>query len=122
MPLDEALAIKAIDGAVLGEELKRIGYHGTAALGVHQPHAFVELHIEQGPLLDADGIKIGAVENLQGISWQELTIVGQSNHAGTTPMHLRHDAGYAASAISTFVRDLTRKWVGIKWELSAMSC
>ena len=112
MPLDEALAVKAIDGAVLGDELKRIGYHGTAPLGVHKPHAFVELHIEQGPLLDADGIKIGAVENLQGISWQELTIVGQSNHAGTTPMRLRHDAGYAASAVSTFVRELTRKMGG----------
>lgn len=112
MPLDEALAIKAIDGAVLGDELKRIGYQGSAALGVHKPHAFVELHIEQGPLLDADGIKIGAVENLQGISWQELTIIGQSNHAGTTPMRLRHDAGYAASAVSTFVRELTRKMGG----------
>jgi N-carbamoyl-L-amino-acid hydrolase len=112
IPLDEALAIKAIDGAVLGDELKRIGYQGSAPLGVHKPHAFVELHIEQGPLLDADGIKIGAVENLQGISWQELTIVGQSNHAGTTPMRLRHDAGYAASAISTFVRELTRKMGG----------
>lgn len=112
MPLDEALAIKAIDGAILGDELKRIGYDGTAPLGVHKPHAFVELHIEQGPLLDADGIKIGAVENLQGISWQELTIVGQSNHAGTTPMRLRHDAGYAASAVSTFVRELTRKMGG----------
>jgi N-carbamoyl-L-amino-acid hydrolase len=96
----------------LGDALKRIGYHGTAPLGVHKPHAFVELHIEQGPLLDADGIKIGAVENLQGISWQELTIVGQSNHAGTTPMRLRHDAGYAASAVSTFVRELTRKMGG----------
>jgi N-carbamoyl-L-amino-acid hydrolase len=112
MPLDEALAIKAIDGAVLGDELKRIGYQGSAPLGVHKPHAFVELHIEQGPLLDADGIKIGAVENLQGISWQELTIVGQSNHAGTTPMRLRHDAGYAASAVSTFVRELTRNMGG----------
>jgi len=112
MSLDEALAVQAIDGAILGDELKRIGYHGTAPLGVLKPHAFVELHIEQGPLLDADGIKIGAVENLQGISWQELTIVGQSNHAGTTPMRLRHDAGYAASAISTFVRDLTRKMGG----------
>jgi len=112
MPLDEALAVKAIDGAILGDELKRIGYFGTAPVGVHKPHAFVELHIEQGPLLDAEGIKIGAVENLQGISWQELVIVGQSNHAGTTPMRLRHDAGYAASAISTFVRDLTRKMGG----------
>lgn len=112
MTLEDALNVKAIDGAVLGDELKRIGYQGTSALGAHKPHAFIELHIEQGPLLDIEGIKIGAVENLQGISWQELTIVGQSNHAGTTPMHLRHDAGYAASAISNFVRELTRKMGG----------
>jgi N-carbamoyl-L-amino-acid hydrolase len=112
MPLDEALAIKAIDGARLGDELERIGYNGKAPLGANMPHAFIELHIEQGPILDIEGIKIGAVENLQGISWQELTIVGQSNHAGTTPMYLRHDAGYAASAIATFVRDLTRKMGG----------
>ncbi len=112
MPLEEALDIKAIDGARLGDELVRIGYDGKAELGAHKPHAFVELHIEQGPILDIEGVKIGAVENLQGISWQELTIVGQSNHAGTTPMHLRHDAGYAASAIATFVRDLTRKMGG----------
>ena len=112
MPLDEALALKAIDGARLGDELERIGYNGDAPLGANMPHAFIELHIEQGPILDIEGIKIGAVENLQGISWQEITIVGQSNHAGTTPMHLRHDAGYAASAIATFVRDLTRKMGG----------
>ena len=112
MSLDQALTIQAIDGAKLGVELTRIGYNGTAALGSHKPHAFVELHIEQGPLLDIEGIKIGAVENLQGISWQELTIIGQSNHAGTTPMHLRHDAGYAASAVSTFVRELTRSMGG----------
>ncbi len=112
MSLDQALTIQAIDGAKLGDALTRIGYNGTAALGSHKPHAFVELHIEQGPLLDIEGIKIGAVENLQGISWQELTIIGQSNHAGTTPMHLRHDAGYAASAVSTFVRELTRSMGG----------
>ncbi len=112
MTLEEALEVKAIDGAVLGDELKRIGYQGTSALGIHKPHAFIELHIEQGPLLDIEGVKIGAVENLQGISWQELTITGQSNHAGTTPMYLRHDAGYAASAISTFVRELTRSMGG----------
>jgi N-carbamoyl-L-amino-acid hydrolase len=112
MPLDEALDLKAIDGPRLGDELARIGYDGKADLGAHKPHAFIELHIEQWPILDIEGVKIGAVENLQGISWQELTIVGQSNHAGTTPMYLRHDAGYVASAIATFVRDLTRKMGG----------
>jgi len=112
MPLSEALAVRAIDGAALGEELKRIGYAGQAPLGVHKPYAFVELHIEQGPVLDIEGIQIGAVKDLQGISWQELTIVGQSNHAGTTPMRMRHDAGYAASRVAVFVRDLATQMGG----------
>ncbi|MCB1956150.1 MAG: Zn-dependent hydrolase [Rhodocyclaceae bacterium] len=106
LALDDALAIRAIDGAILGEELQRIGYAGTAPLGLPRPHAYVELHIEQGPVLDAEGIRIGAVEDLQGISWQALHIRGQSNHAGTTPMRLRHDAGYAAARVACFVREL----------------
>ena len=64
------------------------------------PAAFVELHIEQGPVLESEGVTIGAVTGVQGISWQELTITGQSNHAGTTPMELRHDAGYVAAAVA----------------------
>ena len=108
MALDQALDVKAIDGPRLGDELQRIGYDGDALIGLHRPAAFVELHIEQGPVLDLEGQTIGAVEDLQGISWQELTITGQSNHAGTTPMHMRHDAGYAACAVATFVRALAR--------------
>jgi beta-ureidopropionase / N-carbamoyl-L-amino-acid hydrolase len=112
LPLAEALALRGIDGARLGDELQRIGYAGAAPLGVHRPCAFVELHIEQGPVLDAEGLTLGAVQDLQGISWQELTITGQSNHAGTTPMRLRHDAGYAAAAVATFVRGLAREMGG----------
>jgi len=106
MALAEALDARAIDGARLGDELRRIGYAGEATPGAVRPLAFVELHIEQGPVLHAAGVTIGAVENLQGISWQELRITGQSNHAGTTPMRLRRDAGYAAAAIAAFVRRL----------------
>jgi N-carbamoyl-L-amino-acid hydrolase len=112
LSLEEGLAAIAIDGKALGAELDRIGYAGTAPVPLYRPHAFVELHIEQGPVLDAEGITIGAVENLQGISWQELTIAGQSNHAGTTPMRLRHDAGYCAAAIATFLRGLARDMGG----------
>jgi N-carbamoyl-L-amino-acid hydrolase len=57
-------------------------------------------------VLEAEGIRIGAVTGVQGISWQELTIVGQSNHAGTTPMAMRHDAAYAAAEVAVFVRHL----------------
>ncbi len=112
LSLAEGLAAVAIDGKVLGDELQRIGYAGAAPLPAYRPHAYVELHIEQGPVLDAEGVTIGAVEDLQGISWQEIVITGQSNHAGTTPMRLRHDAGYCAAAITTFLRGLARDMGG----------
>lgn len=106
MPVEVALDVVAIDGAVLGDELERIGYCGPAPCPGIVPHAFVELHIEQGPVLEHEGLDIGVVTGVQGISWMELTIEGQSNHAGTTPMSLRHDAGYVAARIATFVREL----------------
>jgi len=112
LSLEEGLNAVSIDGKRLGDELARIGYAGAAPLGVHRPRAYVELHIEQGPVLDAEGITIGAVADLQGISWQEIAITGQSNHAGTTPMRLRHDAGYSAAAIGTYLRDLAREMGG----------
>ena len=103
-PLEKALASVGTDGTVLGEELRRIGYAGTVEPGFLKPCAFVELHIEQGPILDAEGISIGAVENLQGISWQRVTIEGEQNHAGTTPTAYRVDAGLAAAKVITFLR------------------
>ncbi|MFK7966823.1 MAG: M20 family metallo-hydrolase [Burkholderiaceae bacterium] len=106
MDVEDALDIVGIDGARLGDELTRIGYAGNEPVGALRPHAFVELHIEQGPVLDIENITIGAVEDLQGISWQSIAITGQSNHAGTTPMRLRHDAGYCAAAIGVFLRNL----------------
>jgi N-carbamoyl-L-amino-acid hydrolase len=106
MAIETALDIVGIDGAVLGEELARIGFVGTHPCPGQVPYAYVELHIEQGPVLEAEGVDIGVVESVQGISWQELTIEGQANHAGTTPMAMRHDAGYAAAAVSHFVRAL----------------
>ena len=106
MALEEALAVEGADGAVVGAELDRIGYRGSAPCPGLTPHAFVELHIEQGPVLEREGARIGVVEGVQGISWTEVTIEGQSNHAGTTPMALRHDAGYAAARIATGVREL----------------
>ena len=112
LALDAALDIVGIDGRRLGDELARIGYAGGAPLGTPRPHAYVELHIEQGPVLDSEGGTIGAVENLQGISWQEATIAGQANHAGTTPMRLRHDAGHCAAAIGVFLRQLAREFGG----------
>ena len=106
MPIEEALDLKGIDGSILGEELQRIGYVGSFPCPGQVPHAYVELHIEQGPVLEAEGIDIGVVESVQGISWREVTIEGQANHAGTTPMSMRHDAGLAAASVATFIRRL----------------
>jgi N-carbamoyl-L-amino-acid hydrolase len=108
LPVDEALATVGIDGTVLGAELERIGYAGSEEPGLIRPHAYVELHIEQGPVLEREGVSTGAVENLQGISWQRITIEGEANHAGTTPMSMRRDAGHAAARVVTFLRDRTR--------------
>ncbi len=106
MGLEDALDITGIDGAEVGAELDRIGYRGPAPCPGPAPRAFVELHIEQGPVLEAEGTTIGAVTGVQGISWTGYTVTGQSNHAGTPPMHLRHDAGYAAARIATHVREV----------------
>ncbi|MBU9512747.1 Zn-dependent hydrolase [Burkholderia multivorans] len=106
LSIDDALNTIGIDGTRLGDELARIGYAGDLEPGAIVPHAYLELHIEQGPILEADNVRIGVVENLQGISWQQITVQGNANHAGTTPMHLRHDAGWVAAAIATFLREL----------------
>lgn len=106
LALEDALDIVAIDGAVLGDELQRIGFGGTAPVPGVVPHAFVEYHIEQGPVLEREGIGIGAVTGVQGISWTLYTFTGQSNHAGTTPMSYRHDPGYVAMRVGTYVREL----------------
>jgi N-carbamoyl-L-amino-acid hydrolase len=112
LSLDECLATRASDGATVGEELVRIGYVGEAPVGAVGARAFFELHVEQGPVLEEAGVDIGAVTGVQGISWTEYTIAGVSNHAGTTPMRLRHDAGYAAASIATQARRIARDMGG----------
>jgi N-carbamoyl-L-amino-acid hydrolase len=106
MDLETALDVTDLDGARLGDELQRIGYAGVAAVPGPPPHAFVELHIEQGPVLEAEDVAIGVVTGVQGISWQRLTLRGQANHAGTTPIEHRHDAGLAAATVVTGLRRL----------------
>ena len=112
LSVEEALDIRAIDGPRFGDELERIGYAGNTPCPQTPPHAFVELHIEQGPLLEANGIRIGAVTGVQGISWQELTITGQSNHAGTTPMRLRKDPVVVVAEVAKFLHDLALRFGG----------
>lgn len=105
LDLQTALDTVGTDGTRLGDELVRIGYAGDMVPGAIVPHEYIELHIEQGPVLEAEGLQIGVVENLQGIAWQRVTVRGVANHAGTTPTRLRHDAGYAAAACVTFLRE-----------------
>ncbi|NVD40156.1 Zn-dependent hydrolase [Ensifer sp. HO-A22] len=105
LDIEAALATVGTDGTTLGSELTRIGYAGTVEPCALTPHAYVELHIEQGPVLEREATTIGAVENLQGISWQRVTIEGVANHAGTTPMAMRSDAGLAAARVGLFLRD-----------------
>ncbi len=114
MSLEEALDVRAADdGARLGDELGRIGYAGTVPCPhPSAPHAFVELHIEQGPVLEDEGVTIGVVTGVQGISWTEVVITGQSAHAGTTPMRLRRDPGYVAAAINVGVRRIAAEMGG----------
>ncbi|RZO41681.1 MAG: Zn-dependent hydrolase [Proteobacteria bacterium] len=97
------------DGARVGDELEKIGYAGETSTGDFRADSFVELHVEQGPILELENYEIGAVEGVQGISWNEYRISGTANHAGTTPMRLRHDAGFVAAAISVETRRLANE-------------
>lgn len=112
LPLQDALTTCDADGVSVQAELQRIGYQGTTAVGAPLVDSYVELHIEQGPVLEQMGLQIGVVEGVQGISWTEFTVAGQSNHAGTTPMALRHDAALVAAQVAVFVRELSARLGG----------
>ncbi|MGP1398018.1 MAG: Zn-dependent hydrolase [Inquilinaceae bacterium] len=90
-------ALTDADGASFGEELERIGYRGDAKVGAQKFGAFFELHIEQGPILEAEEKTIGVVTDAQGQRWYDVAVTGRESHAGTTPMTLRRDALVAAS-------------------------
>jgi beta-ureidopropionase / N-carbamoyl-L-amino-acid hydrolase len=80
------------DGITLGDELRRIGYLGSEPVGSHKFQAMFELHIEQGPILEAEEKMIGVVTGVQGMRWYEVTVNGQESHTGATPMLLRKNA------------------------------
>jgi N-carbamoyl-L-amino-acid hydrolase len=107
LSVQEAWAATGFDGSNFGQELQHIGYAGEMQPGALHPYAYVELHIEQGPVLEREGLTIGAVERVTGIAWLEATITGAANHAGTTPIALRRDAGLAAAKIIQYLRELT---------------
>ena len=106
LALEDAYALTDETGATVRGELERIGFLGAAPVQIGAVHAYLECHIEQGPILAAESIDLGAVTGVQAISWQELTIEGKSAHAGTTPMNLRKDAGVAAAQINLHMHQM----------------
>ncbi|HVV41796.1 MAG TPA: Zn-dependent hydrolase [Nitrobacter sp.] len=89
---DDILSRKDADGITVAEALDSIGYRGPETVGTQKFGAFVELHIEQGPILEAENKTIGVVNHGQGVMWYDGRIVGFESHAGSTPMPLRRDA------------------------------
>jgi beta-ureidopropionase / N-carbamoyl-L-amino-acid hydrolase len=104
--LDYGLSRKDVDGKSMGEELARIGYAGSEAVGGHPVAAFFEAHIEQGPILEAEKKTIGVVNGAQGQRWYEVVLTGQEAHAGPTPMRRRKDALVGASRLVTAVNKI----------------
>ena len=96
----------------VGSCLKSTGYDGEMEPGAIQFNAFYELHIEQGPVLELEQIDIGVVEQVQGIYWTRYKVLGEANHAGTTPVYYRKDAGFAAAKIQQFIGNYTRRKEG----------
>jgi N-carbamoyl-L-amino-acid hydrolase len=90
-------------GKKFGDELKRIGWLGDEEVGARKMHAFFELHIEQGPILEAEGKEIGVVTHGQGLSWTQVTLTGKDAHTGSTPMPMRRNAGLGMARILELV-------------------
>ena len=105
---ENILARTDIAGVSVGEALDGIGYRGSEAVGAQKLGAFVELHIEQGPLLEAENKVIGVVDRGQGITWYDGKIVGFESHAGTTPMPLRRDAMSALAEVALSVERIAK--------------
>ena len=101
--LEQGLACEDTDGKTLGAELARIGYAGDRAVGGRPVHAFFEIHIEQGPILEEAEIDIGVVTSAQGQRWYEITLTGVEAHAGPTPMDRRKDALLGAARVVELV-------------------
>ena len=101
--LDWAYGRTDAAGLRFGDELSRIGWKGPEPVGARPMHAFFELHIEQGPILEAEGVDIGVVTHGQGLWWLEITLTGKDAHTGSTPMHMRVNAGLGMARITELV-------------------
>lgn len=95
--VEDTLKMVDADGNSVGDELKRIGYAGPEPVGGFEIDSFFEIHIEQGPILENEGLQIGAVEGAQASTGYLVTVTGEEGHAGTLPMVLRKDAMHGAA-------------------------
>jgi N-carbamoyl-L-amino-acid hydrolase len=107
--LDWAHGREDAGGANVGDELQRIGWNGSEEVGARKMHAFYELHIEQGPILEAEGKDIGVVTHGQGLNWTQVTLTGKESHTGSTPMPLRVNAGLGMARITQLVDEIAWK-------------
>jgi beta-ureidopropionase / N-carbamoyl-L-amino-acid hydrolase len=103
---DFAYARVDAEGKSFGDELKRIGWVGDEPVGARKMHAMLELHIEQGPILEAEGKDIGVVTHGQGLWWLQITLTGRDAHTGSTPMHMRVNAGLGMARIMERVHQI----------------
>lgn len=104
--LDWAYERTDAEGVKLGDELKRIGYLGDEEVGNRKMHAFFELHIEQGPILENEKTDIGVVTHGQGLKWLEVTLIGKESHTGSTPMPMRVNAGLGMARMTEVVNEI----------------
>src|SRR2546428_3025674 len=110
--LEDAYNARDKDGIRLVDELERIGYLGSEPCVPRPFRAYLELHIEQGPFLEEAGLSVGVVDGIVAISWARLTIHGVQDHAGPTPMRIRHDALVAAAEVVTGARTIATELGG----------
>ncbi|WP_413872192.1 Zn-dependent hydrolase [Albidovulum sp.] len=106
---DDAYDRRDAKGLRLGDELERIGWKGTEKVGARKMKAMFELHIEQGPILEAEGKQIGVVTHGQGLRWIECTVTGKGQHTGSTPMYLRRNAGRGLARVTELVHQIAMK-------------
>src|SRR5690606_25943847 len=99
LSLEDAYAKRDAEGNTFGDELSRIGWKGDEPVGNRPMKAFYELHIEQGPILEAEGKDIGVVTHGQGLRWIQCTVTGKESHTGSTPMNMRRNAGRGLARI-----------------------
>ncbi len=91
------------------DELERIGWKGDEEVGARRMHALFEYHIEQGPILEAEGKEIGVVTHGQGLRWIQCTVTGRGQHTGSTPMRLRRNAGRGLAQITELVHEIAMR-------------